>query len=290
MRLDAVIVFEPTEVMIETVCRQLTSLGERRVVLDNSTTAAAQQRVDKTCAAFAVDVMRPEGNVGTGRGLNVLLREAGSRNLDWLHYLDQDSVLTGDYVQQVSELPSGAEDFALIGAVHRDPNHFAPIEQSGLVPVRFVISSGTLFNVSQVIRADGADERLFLDLVDHELCLRVRSLGMRVAVDTRRVLSHPIGEGAYKFGSRLTLWRHPAWRRELMWRNSWLLVREYATRQPVECLRHLLGRFAETCALALVLRDLGHLRAALRGTRSAMTDRRQRSGYAAQSGPPRSWT
>ncbi|WP_157558857.1 hypothetical protein [Nocardioides sp. Soil774] len=286
MRLDATIVFEPTQPMIENACRQLTSLGEFRVVLDNSTTAAAQERVDRTCAAFAVDVVRPQLNVGTGRGLNLLLREAWSRDLGWLHYLDQDSVLTGDYLTQVAELPPNAEDHALIGAVHRDPTLAAPIELSGLVSARFVISSGTLFNVSQVIRADGADERLFLDLVDHELCLRVRSMGMRVAVDTRRVLSHPIGEGAVEVGSRLTLWRHPAWRRELMWKNSWLLVREYATRKPIDCLRHLIMRFVETFASALVFRDGGYLLSAARGTRSAMTNRRRRTGYGEQDKSP----
>src|SRR5690606_25376916 len=115
-------------------------------------------------------------------------------------------------------------------------------------------------------------------------------LGMRVAVDTRRVLSHPIGESAHELGSRLTLWRHPGWRRELMWKNSWLLVREYATRRPVECLRHMLARFAETFASAVVFRDPGYLRSALKGTRWAMSDKSQRTGYSASSSSPRSWS
>ena len=279
-RLDAVIVFEPTGPMVESACRQLASLGGNAVLLDNSESVDAQRLVSRTCEHFSVQLLRPGGNVGTGRGINLLLREAADRGVTWLHYLDQDSQLTGAYRSQLARLPPRAEDFALIGAVHVDPGQpLGSVSSSRLEPARFVISSGTLFNVAAVTRADGADERLFLDLVDHELCLRVRSQGMKVAIDHARVLRHPIGEGAQRVGQRLTLWRHPEWRRELMWRNSCLLVREYRTVAPMECLRHMTGRVIETLASVLAFRDLRYLRSAVRGTRAARLVKGNRCGY-----------
>ncbi len=91
----------------------------------------------------------------------------------------------------------------------------------GLEEVRFLISSGCFFRSTALREVDGFDETFFLDLVDQEICLRLRRRGWRLMRAGDLVLTHTIGEGTGGRVGRIAVRRHPAWRRRLMWRNGW---------------------------------------------------------------------
>lgn len=282
-RLDCAILFEPRSGEPERVIAGVCDLGGHPVVLDNSETPEARGRVAAAAAAAGVEVLGNGINLGTGAGLNMLIRRAQALELPWLHYLDQDSVPTPGYLDALSELAEVPADVALVGARYAEPGELAHAGTGALIPVRFVIASGTAMRTAAMVEVDGCDERMFLDVVDHEICLRVRAAGYRIVVDPRRVLSHPIGADAAEVG-RVLVTRHPTWRRRMMWRNSAFLVAGYAPHFPRDCAVHLLARLVETVSGAVRFRRVDFLTSAVAGLLSALVRPARRRGLSASEG------
>jgi len=283
-RFDGIVLYEPSEQQLNSVVRQLILLeGAARAVVDNSVRASTQSRVDAAMEAASISVIRSRlGNVGTSGGLNQLASEAASQSCNWLHYLDQDSIIDDAYrVRLEATLPLSRA--AIIGCVHIEPSHVQRSNSSSLREVtggpeftnsRMTISSGSAYRVSTLLRVGGFDSRLFLDLVDHEFCLRVRRAGGQVLVDNRRTILHPIGEHIKNVGP-IGITTHPKWRRRLMWRNSILLAREYIFSFPGEVAKHLAVRIGETILTASLCKDPSVITAAILGTSDALVSTRQ---------------
>lgn len=265
------IVFEPTDEQLSSITNQLLVAGGGRssAIFDNSNTRLAQGRTRAACAAAGVTYLGGGGNLGTGEGLNSLLRAATD---EWLLYLDQDSILEGPFLEILTEALKAAGSFQAVVAVGsrivlRSDTDPAGTAALSIAPVRFLIASGTTYNVFRASSLGGFDGNLFLDTVDHEFCLRARKAGMTLLQDPRLVLSHEIGSDSVRVlgMSRLRVARHPVWRRQLMWRNTVILVRRYLRIFPLDCIRHLSARIVDTLLGAVVYRDAGFLTSALRG-------------------------
>lgn len=265
--------FEPSAQEARELATRLAKWGPRAVVYDNSSALNARI-VREACAEVGVRYLGGDGNRGTAGALNRLLQQASSEGAGWLLYFDQDSRMVGDFAAGIDALLGSVDDdVALIGCRIVQPNDAVVASKSAHAwhDARFVISSGSMMRARALLAVDGFDELLGLDLVDHDLCMRVRGHGLRIAVDERRSIRHEIGRDSRRvrlLGIRAT--RHPLWRRRDMWRNSVILVRRYASTAPIECARHMLGRIAETLIGAVTFRDVGFVTAALTGAREGL--------------------
>lgn len=288
--LACAITYEPTSEQIERVCAQLTLLGGKTVVHDNSVTADSRERVHATCAANGVEVVSAEGNVGSAGGLNNLLSHAAERGLMWLVYFDQDSRLGEGYGECLSRLDECPADVAMVGSRYRHPREgfpAGPDPTSAMLETRFVIASGTAMRTSALLEVDGFDRRMFLDVVDHEICMRLRRAGWKLLVDTARVMMHEIGEDSTIVLRRVRISRHPLWRRYQMWRNSITLMRRYVWSYPGECLSHLAVRLVETLGGAVHYREPRYITTAVRGAGAGLFGSSRRQGYSAPDVPGR---
>ena len=239
------IVYEPDSAeVVAAVCGQLRALAADPVVIDNSTSPGATELVRAQCRRSGVELIGDGTNRGTACGINRLLEIAAERGRDWLTYFDQDSRLLGDYAARLPSLATIDPDVAGVGSVFDEAG--APPEPEPCREARYLIASGTSWRVAAVVGAGGCDEEMFLDVVDIELCLRLRAHGWRLLVDPARAMVHHIGADRLRIAGPVTASRHPAWRRRLMWRNSIVLARRYAGRFPGEVMRHLLVRVVET--------------------------------------------
>lgn len=264
-QLVGAIFFEPdSPAAVAEVCAQLLTLSDDPVVVDNSTSDQAVALVREVCAQHGVELLGDGSNHGTAGGINRLLRTARERDRDWLTYFDQDSRVTGDYRARLDALDTVADDVAAVGSIFDDRT--GPAYGAGpLEARRYLIASGTSWRVDAVIDAGWCDEGMFLDVVDIELCMRLRAAGRRIVVDPARLLEHHIGSDQVHLLGRVPTSRHPAWRRRLMWRNSVVLARRYARTFPAEVARHLAIRVVETVGGAVHYRSPRWLWWALRG-------------------------
>lgn len=265
-RVDATVTFNPGADTVSAILDQLKRLNGTPVVADNSTDREAQELVLRECASRGIRLLPQRGNEGTGKALNRLLEFAKTTGATGLHYLDQDSQILSGYLETLMNYDGSPPSDDFVGAAYsaRSSN-----DDPGLQPSKFVIASGTWFNIRSLDRIGGFDETFFLDLVDHEVCLRMRALGGTISIDWRREMSHPIGvDGVRVIGILVT--RHPRWRRALMWTNTIILCKRYLGTFPWEMLRHLAVRILETLISSAYLKDPSYISAAVSGLRAGL--------------------
>lgn len=268
------VTYEASDEQLANVGHQLLTVAnlQASVIYDNSTSLEARQRISAFCRSSGIAHLGGEGNSGTGEALNALLRRADATGHSWMFYFDQDSMLLGNYAGALSTCLNVGQSMPAVVAIGsrillRGEADQRSSDAEHLIPVRFLIASGTVFNVPMALNLGGFDADMFLDTVDHEFCLRARRARMSLLQDNARVIGHEIGSESVlvskHFGLRVS--RHPDWRRELMWRNAIILVRRYFRSFPAECLRHVLGRTVDTLLCALIYRDTDFLTSAARG-------------------------
>ena len=116
------------------------------------------------------------------------------------------------------------------------------------------ITSGSLIPIKIFACCGLFEDDLFIDCVDHEFCLRVRSFGFTIVESKRAVLLVAVGHHTvhHMCGIRIESTHHSAQRRYYMTRNRLVLVRRYWARHPGWSLGKLRAIVKETIALCLV--------------------------------------
>jgi rhamnosyltransferase len=192
---------------------------------------------------FAENVeIRFNKNIGAVAGaLNIVLREARRLKFDYLVTFDQDSVVPPDLI---TGLISASRD---TGAHIVGPNYFnsatkAPgrfnlyrqgmmiskwfPKPAGIHETYCVITSGMLVSLKDLPHNLDYRDDFLVDLVDVEFCLRARSLGLRVAVNTDVSMSHALGN-RLPGSSRFSATNYGPFRRYIATRNRIVLWRQY---------------------------------------------------------------
>ena len=229
---------------------RLEALGrqvDQVIVVDDGSGAGADGILDQAAAAGVV-VRRLARNSGIAAALNDGVRAALADGADYVVNLDQDTDLPEDYVSIALGLFARGNPVTRLGIVCVDAVNGAPAlptwispEGFGLVPeaiqTGFVISRECLETVGLF------DERLVIDCVDTEYCLRVRDHGFRIAVARGTDIRHSIGRRAElrPFGVPLrhrgtgriaTYQYHSPFRRYYIARNNIDLILRNLARRP----------------------------------------------------------
>jgi len=118
------------------------------------------------------------------------------------------------------------------------------------VAVSFLINSMSLWRLDALRRIGPYDERLAVDHIDTDYCLRASALGYRLMLNPAVAFEHAIGaRRKYRFlGRTLQAGGHDPARRETIGRNTVIVARRYGWRRPA---------FAALALLRLVYEALG---------------------------------
>jgi rhamnosyltransferase len=217
------------------------------VVVDNTPVSVCKQRL-KTLTEHAgyVQIIENHANVGVAEALNQGLERAEQLGCKWLLTLDQD---TQCYPGMVGTLISVYEVCepkpAVIGSNYYNPNNNRPEvnpDGGGQYLERItVITSGSLVDAKLAHALGGFREDYFIDQVDHEFCLRMRSHGYRVVICRKPVMSHSVGATGGVWVPFLgTLPNHPPLRKYYIARNTLATLSAYWRKEPEWCLRRLI--------------------------------------------------
>lgn len=126
------------------------------------------------------------------------------------------------------------------------------------------------------IAVGGFDERLFIDYVDHDFCLKLRRRGFRVLQATAAQLLHSLGsmDRRLLLVKRINVTHHVAVRRYYISRNRLVLWQRYRRQEPVWVLRDVRRFFSEAVYMLLFEREVSKkLRMMARGIRDALNGR-----------------
>lgn len=219
---------------------------DRVIVVDDGSGTAADAVLERIAQGGAT-VLRLERNSGIAVALNRGVERALDDGADYVLNVDQDTDLPPDYVATALEVFVHANPVTRIGVVCVDAVNGAPAlptwtspEGFGLVPE--AIQTGFVISRECLETAGLFDERLVIDTVDTEYCLRVRDAGFRIAVATGTNIGHSIGRRAelrpfgvpvrHASGRVATYQYHSPFRRYYIARNNIDLMLRNVRRRP----------------------------------------------------------
>jgi len=247
-----IILYNPNiERLTENVNAILSQVSEV-VFVDNASNNLEEIRLHFTDRRFHWIIN--DTNIGISGALNQLINFASDNSYQWILTLDQDSVCESHLVSELEKYIHTDEKLAMVSPriVDRTDLHLANHESydAETEDVTLCITSGCLTNVMAVIEVGLFDERLFIDSVDHEMCLRLRRARYRIIRVNNAKLLQEFGQSTIK---RKFLWKtvvfdfYPPIRVYYQTRNNLFLLRKYKKEydpHPLYCKFHMIAIFA----------------------------------------------
>lgn len=177
--------FRPDETLIERL-DALSAQVNTVIVVDDGSPLDSREILDRVEPA-GYQLVRSTQNRGIAAALNTGVRLALERNADFVLTMDQDSALPADYVAACLRAFALADPATRLGVVCSDRINGEPsiperYTAEGLGIVREAIQSGFLISAECLRECGLFDERLFIDCVDTEFCLRIAERGYSIAV------------------------------------------------------------------------------------------------------------
>lgn len=213
---------------IEAIYKQVDKL----LLVDNDSKNI--EDVEKLAANYANCILiKNKENMGIAYALNQILGYAYENKYDWFLTLDQDSVCAENLIQ-VYEKYIEIPDIATITSCVIDRNFVTEddfLEDEDYRFVTYCITSGALMNTEICWKCGGWDEKLFIDNVDGDICIKFKRKGYKVLSIHYNGILHEVGHGRnVRFlWKKDIIYNHPANRQYYMARNQIYVARKYPT-------------------------------------------------------------
>lgn len=272
---------------------------ERVIVCDNGSRQAPALTALPPSLQARTELIALGSNRGIATALNAGIARACAQGARHVLLLDHDSLPASGMVEALLNTPGSLSTCAIrVPAIRyghpeircrwpqaRNRWRFRFVYadlMSTPQPVDLAIGSGMLLDASVWQRHGGFDEELFIDLVDTDYCLYLRSLGYTVVAMPQAELKHSLGEVEQRklLGVKTYPTHHSALRHYYINRNRIVLSRRYGGRYPAWLAYEWLGAAKLAIkALCFEPQRLHKLAQMLRGTlhglaRSGMHARR----------------
>jgi rhamnosyltransferase len=222
-----VTLFNPKEEVIDNIKSYQPYIKEL-LIIDNSPSlstsiASIEENFSNTI------LLSSSTNLGISKSLNLALDYAKSKNYSWLLTMDQDSYFDKVEIEKFFSLfrQVRKKDLAIFSPLHNKA--FLKEGKTYNSKELFVLTSGNIINVQKAFSIGGFNEKLFIDEVDHEFCLRLKKRGYIIFQNQNSYLNHTLGE---KHGN-LNVNLYPSSRIYYMVRNYLYIRKKYKREMPL---------------------------------------------------------
>jgi rhamnosyltransferase len=231
--LGLVVLYRPDDQVAERVLTYLEEVS-LLLVIDNSETASPVLNKLSQMSP-RITVIENGSNLGIARALNQGRAYGLANGFKWLLTMDQDSYFEQgamrrmkEYLQSVPDLPG------ILSPFHHTPGGNLPTKDKATKNLRITMTSGNLLNLAASSHCGEFEEKLFIDSVDHEYCLRLRRNGYLITRINDAILEHNLGEVTFHrlLFMKLKTTNHKAARRYYMTRNRLFVINRYLMFDP----------------------------------------------------------
>jgi rhamnosyltransferase len=264
------------------VAANVTAIGRQvdRVFAIDNTESPDRAVVESLSRVPNLEYIPMGSNTGIAAALNVGVEHARFAGYRWVITMDQDSTPESDMVRALLrcavECP-GPKPIGVIAPVHHIKSAPASETFDGCRDEVTVITSGDLLSVEAWEAVGRFDEGLFIDQVDHDLCLRMHRSGFSVRTCGRAAMLQRMGDMAeHRLRGPVYVSNHSALRRYYITRNRLAVTSRYRDEFPAFCASEMRAMRHELLKIVLFESDkAAKLRMAWLGYRDF---RRGRSG------------
>ena len=189
----------------------------------------------------SITLIQLEKNMGIAYALNRGIEYSISKGYEWILTLDHDSRPKDSMVKNMLETyekidEDSKKNIVMITPVHIEEKYNVDDKEKDDENWSYVlteITSGSMVKASYY-KKHLYEEKLFIDLVDHDFCLNINKLGYKIIQVKSSVLLHNLGDSIAKsfFGIKVVCTNHSALRRYYMSRNRLYIWKKYKESFP----------------------------------------------------------
>lgn len=225
-----VVLFNPDMSVISHI-RSYIDFVDRLYVMDNSD-QACQQVVEAVSQLPKVRYVSMNGNQGVAKALNAALFLAVSHGYTWMICFDQDSWLTENILVKLFQCLEryDKDRVGMICARYTKKDRYVEVYGDGCNELLASITAGSVVNLAVFRKMGPFLEKLFIDHVDHEYCLRLRRHGYKIIQANNAFICHQLGNSRNYLICRSS--NHAAFRWYFMTRNRFYVACLYKKDLP----------------------------------------------------------
>ena len=233
--LAVIVSYNPDEAII-CLYNSIKEQIDKLIIIDNATTNEESKKHLQYLANKGIQIIYNDKNYGVAKALNQGAKYAIDNGYKWLLTLDQDSeFLPNTYnllISSYNKLPN-KDNIMLIAPkyiektdYHSIPHTISSISESKVnwKEQTLIITSGSLIKTEVFDKIGFFEEKLFIDNVDFDFCLRLHIKGYSSKVAENIYFIHNIGHKYTKF---CVHYDYSPIRRYYMARNSVYILRKY---------------------------------------------------------------
>lgn len=229
-----VVLYHPKVSIIENIQSYIDFI-DKLYVVDNSDSIDSVV-VDEIKKINKCVYMDNNGNQGIAHALNVGVGQACNDGSDWVLTMDQDSFFEKDGLTNMLKWIdlNDTERVGIVSPIHKTVGKKYK-KSDAVVEVSTVMTSGNLLNVDAYKIAGSFREDFFIDCVDHEYCLRLKTSNYKTLLNCNSVLEHDLGESEIVrfMGMNLVYTNHNRTRRYYRTRNRLKVIKMYWLKEPI---------------------------------------------------------
>jgi len=201
----AVILYYPHESVVDSINSYIHQLDYLYIV--DNTDNADNSILISLIASGNYKYIPLQKNTGIATALNLAVRMAMSDGFNWVLTMDQDSFASHD---MMSEMKKAISQYGKIGIIAPENGYNFRQSNGAYSEELLVMTSGSLLNASAYQDCGGFNDKLFIDHVDHEYCLRLKKNGYKIICCNNAKLKHQLGvdQGLDLFNYRRTVVHH----------------------------------------------------------------------------------
>lgn len=135
------------------------------------------------------------GNHGIAAALNTAARMANDAGYEWMLTMDQDTRVNQNIVRIMSACLDlyRKQDIGIISSRYTSVDRYVEKRGEQFNEMLATITSGNLLNLQVYKKVGPFMEKLFIDQVDHEYCMRLKLNNYKVIQANRAMLDHHMG-------------------------------------------------------------------------------------------------
>lgn len=209
------------------------------VVVDNGSKAETINMLKEL--EKEITIIYLEDNKGIACALNKGIKYSIEKGYNWILTLDHDSIITDNMIKNMLTCYNGLnnklkEKVAMLVPVHVEEKEYENASNineekasNSYKEVLTEITSGALTKAEMYKNVGMYDEKLFIDLVDHDYCLSLNKKGFKIIQVNNAILIHNLGESVKKkfLGLKMIPTNHSPLRRYYMSRNRHYIWDKY---------------------------------------------------------------
>ena len=235
-KICAVIVSYNPDELIEKCASSAVSQVDELLIVDNGSRKEKMVILRQLEKKFEkIKLILNKENLGIATALNQEIKYVIKNKYDWLLTLDQDSILEKDMIEKMLKVYNrlSQKDQKKVGILARNYKTIKGLaykQKRNIQIVPVAITSGQLVKISLFEKIGYYKDKLFIECIDNEFCLRAKKNGFSTLLVSGAILNQRIGDNPKVkkvFGKKFVVSGHSPIRFYYIFRNSIYLYKKY---------------------------------------------------------------